>query len=85
MFDELNSLWGRKREIARHVVEIPLLFFHRKSELLEISLDMCENPLGFSYGKNGWHPVIPLIKEMGLSIYPNGKTNIGLGCLLRRS
>lgn len=60
----LTSLWGRKREIARHVVEISRLYFNRKSELLEIPLDICVNPLGFSYGKNGWHPVIPLIREI---------------------
>jgi hypothetical protein len=64
LFDKFDVLWARKREILRHVAEIAHLYFHRKSELLEMPLDNCVNPFGFSYGKNGWHPVIPLIKEI---------------------
>jgi len=67
LFGGIASLWRNKREITKHIFKVPYLYLRKNTELVEVQLDICMNSLGFSYDKNGWHPVSALLKELNSS------------------
>ena len=66
LLDKIATAWKYKREIATHVFEIPYLYLRSSVELVEVPLDICINSFGFSYSRNGWHPVSALLKEINI-------------------
>lgn len=42
---------------------------HRPSVIVEVPIDICMNPLGFSFGPGGWHHLVALLKEYDQNPY----------------
>lgn len=47
----------------RHICRNIYVYLNGNKELLEVPIEICTNPLGFSFGKQGWHYLIETLKQ----------------------
>jgi len=60
---EIIKDYLRKCKPVYHILNIMYVYLNRHSELCEVPLEICTNPMGFSFAQDGWHYLIEQLKQ----------------------
>ncbi len=57
----------RKCKPVYHALSVLYVYLLRRSELCEIPLEICTNPMGFSFAPDGWNYLIEQLKQLDMN------------------